>query len=284
MGKAIKVRNELYDSIEMVGLVQTLKDIADNKFFTLMAQKDQFRRFGESFADFFRLLSFAHVKHPLITNANPRVGIIVVTIEGSFLAQFNNSIIRLAFREKEKYDQVQFIGIGDKCVDQLQKHSQNLKIFPGMEKEGHYETAVAVKDYVVGEVMAGRLGKVVICHSWPKSFDTQKYRSSRLLPCDEIIAQQSQFIDEFSNVIQESEPEAMIEFLANLWITSRLFEILVDTTIASAAAQSSFLEDRVGEMKKQVVKVRMKYRKARKGDIDKSLRETFSARMMTLKQ
>lgn len=284
MGKAIKVRNELYDSIELVGLVQTLKDIADNKFFTLMSQKDQFRRFGESFVEFFRLLSFANVKHPLISNDNPKVGIIVVTIEGSFLAQFNNSIMRLAFREKEKYEQVQFIGVGDKCVDQLQKHTPNLKVFPGMEKEGHYETAVAIKDYIVKEVMGGRLGKVVICHSWPKSFDTQKYRTSRLLPCDEIIVQQSQFIDEFSNIIQESEPVAMIEFLANLWITSRIFDILVDTTIASAAAQSSFLEDRVSEMKKQVIKVRMNYRKARKGDIDKSLRETFIARMMTLKE
>ena len=283
MGKAIKVRNELRDSIEMVGLVQTLKDIADNKFFTLMAGKDRFKRFGESFTDFFRLLSFANVKHPLIGNDNPNVGIIVVTIEGSFLAQFNNSIIRLALREKEKYENVKFIGVGDKCVDQLKKHGNDLKLFSDMEKVGMYETAILIKEYIVSEVMSGRLGKVVICHSWPKSFDTQKFRANRLLPCDEIVAQQSQFIDEFSNVIEESEPQQIIEFLSNLWITSRIFEILTDTTIASAAAQSSFLEDRVEEMKKETAKVKMRYLKARKGDIDKSLRETFSARMMTMK-
>ncbi len=283
MGKAIKVRNELHDSIEMVGLVQTLKDIADNKFFTLMGQKDQFKRFGESFTDFFRLLSFAHVEHPLIHNEHPKVGIIVVTIEGSFLAQFNNSIIRLALQEKEKHEQFEFIGVGDKCVEKLAKHTPNLKTFLEMEKHGLYETAMAIKQYIVGEVMAGNMGKVVICHSWPKSFDTQKFRANRLLPCDEILAQQSQFIDEFSNVIEESEPTQIVEFLANLWITSRIYEILTDTTIASAAAQSSFLEDRVDEMRKQTEKVRMRYRKARKGDIDKSLRETFTARMMTMK-
>ena len=45
MGKASKVKVELMDAVEMVYLIQTLKDIADNKFFTLMSQKDRFRRF-----------------------------------------------------------------------------------------------------------------------------------------------------------------------------------------------------------------------------------------------
>lgn len=282
MGKAIKVRNELWDSIELVNLVQTLKDIADNKYFTLMAERNSFKRFGESFVEFFRLLSFAKVNHPLIHNDNPRTGIVVITIEGSFLAQFNNSIVRLAMKEKDKYSDVEFIGVGEKCADKFSRVAPNMKVFTDMEKVGQYETAIKIKDYITDKVMKGELGKVVICHAWPKSFDVQKYRSKRILPCDEIVGQQSQFIDEFSNVIQESSPEAMIEFLAKLWITSRIYEILVDTTIASAAAQSSFLEDRVDDMQKEVKKVRLKYRKARKGDIDKSLRETFVARMITM--
>ena len=89
MGKSHKVKYEYRDSTEMLDLVQTLKDVADNKYFTLTGQRDQFRRFGESFLDFFRLLSFSKVKHPLISNRNPKVGIIVVTIEGSFLGQFS---------------------------------------------------------------------------------------------------------------------------------------------------------------------------------------------------
>lgn len=282
MGKAIKVRNELRDSVELVGLVQTLKDIADNKYFTLMAQRNSFKRFGESFVEFFRLLSFAGVDHPLIRNDNPKVGIIVVTIEGSFLAQFNNSIVRMALKEKDKYGDVELIGVGEKTVDKFSRIAPNIKVFPEMEKVGQYQTAVRIKDYVTDRVMNGDLGKVVICHAWPKSFDVQKFRTKRLLPCDELVGQQSQFIDEFSNVIQESAPRTIIEFLAKLWITSRIYEILVDTTIASAAAQSSFLEDRVDDMRKGVKKVQLKYRKARKGDIDKSLRETFTARMITI--
>ena len=102
MGKANLVKVELRDVTEMVDLIQTLKDIADNKFFTLMSQKSKFRRFGETFVQFFRLISFTDAQHPLISNDYPVTGIIVITVEGSFLGEFNNKIIRLALEEMQK--------------------------------------------------------------------------------------------------------------------------------------------------------------------------------------
>ena len=101
MGKSNKVKSELRDAVEMVDLIQTLKDIADNKFYTLINQKYKFRRFGESFVEFFRLVSLSDGKHPLLSNENKKVGIIVVTIEGSFLGEFNGRILRKAMEEKE---------------------------------------------------------------------------------------------------------------------------------------------------------------------------------------
>ena len=282
MGTASKVKVELSETAEILDLIQTLKDVADNKYFSLIAEKEQFRRFSESFTDFFRMLSFAKVKHPLVANDNPTVGILVITIEGSFLAGFNNNIIRRAMQEKDKHEgaNVRFIGVGDKCEDQLSQHTSNLKMFREMEATGYYETAVAIKEYLIDEIMNDRLGKVHICHAYPKNFDTQKYRSNKLLPAQEMIQIQDQFVDAFENTIQESNSESIVEFLANLWVTTRIYEILVDTTIASAAAQSSFLEDRVEKMKKEKQKVQMRYRKARRADIDKALRETFTARSM----
>lgn len=280
MGKASRVKYELRDSVELVDLVQTLKDVADNKFYTLINDKDQFRRFGESFSEFFRLISFTKEKHPLLSNDNPKVGIIVLTIEGSFLGQFNNSIIRKAIEQAEKNPSYQFIAIGDKALEPLSQISDDVKIFSGLEEKGYYEMALELKDYIVKEIMENRLGRAVICHSWPKSFEVQRPRVTRLLPCDDLIQKQGNFSEEFSNLIEESNPIEILGFLSNLWITTRLYEIIVDTTIASAAAQSSFLEERVEKMRKEVAKTKLRYRKARKGDIDKSLRETFSARMM----
>lgn len=283
MGKANKVKGEFRDAVEMVELVQTLKDIADNKFFTLINQKDRFRRFGETFVEFFRMISFTKAEHPMIGNKVETTLIVVVTAEGSFLGEFNNKILRKAVEEKEKHPTCRFICVGAKGVDRLSQFTPDLKVFLDVENHGLYESAVLIKNYLVEEIMSGRAGKVQVVYSWPKSFDTQKPRVVKLLPCEELITKQTQFVDEFEKIIEESNPSSVIGYLSNLWVTTRIYEILVDTIIASAAAQSSFLEDCVEKMKKERAKVKLKFRKARKGDIDKSLRETFSARMIAIK-
>lgn len=284
MGKANKVKGELLDAVEMVDLIQTLKDIADSKFYTLINQKYKFRRFGESFVEFFRMISLSEAEHPLVGNKNPVTAVLAVTIDGSFLGPFNNKIISLAIRQKEKYDNVVFMGFGEKSKDRLSKESnKEVKLFGGVEIDSLYERALEVKDYLVKEVMENRVGKVIVCYSWPKSFEIQQQRAVQLLPCVDLVAKQTQFVDEFEKVIEESSPTAIIGFLANLWISTRLYEILMDTIIASTAAQASFLEDAVDRMKKERKKVKVKFRKAKKGDIDKSLRETVSARMIAIK-
>ncbi len=283
MGKANKVKGELRDAVEMVDLIQTLKDIADNKFYTLTSKKDTFRRFGESFVEFFRLISLTAADHPLIGNDNPNVGILAVTVEGSFLGAFNNKILRRAIEEQENHAQSKFIAVGSKGYDRLVSLTPDMKAFTDMESVGIYETAVAIKDYLIDEIMNKHLGKVIVVYAWPKSFESQVVRVLKLLPCDDLVTKQSKFGLDLENVILESNPREIIGYLADLWVTTRLYEILFNSLIASAAAQSSFLEDSVDKMKKEREKTKVKYRKAKKGDIDKSLRETFSARMMATK-
>ncbi|MCD4779205.1 MAG: F0F1 ATP synthase subunit gamma [Candidatus Omnitrophica bacterium] len=282
MGKANKVKVELRDAVEMVDLIQTLKDIADNKYFTLVNQRDTFKRFGESFTEFFRLLGLTEVTHPLLKNDNPSVGIIVVTVEGSFLGDFNSKIIRMAIEESKSYDNAKFIAVGGKSVDLLRQQDPDVKLFSRMEEHGMYETALAVKEYIVDEIMGGRLGRIIIYYAFSKSFETIKQKSLHLLPCVDLLEQQKEQVQIVEDVIIESNPNDILGYLANLWVITRMYEIFMETLIAAAAAQSQFLDDSVDKQKKEKKKTLMKFRKAKKSDIDKSLRETFSARMMTV--
>ncbi len=282
MGKANKVKAELVGAADMVNLIQTLKDIADNKFYTPFNQKYKFRRFGESFVEFFRMISLTTVNHLLLSNKHKKTAIVVVTIEGSFLGQFNGKIIAKAIEEKATHEDSVFVAIGSKAVERLKSITPDLKSFTSMEATGYFEMAVNVKNYLVEEIMNGRLGKVVVVYAYPKSFDTQRVRVIKILPCDDLISKQAQFVDVVEKVIEESDPTQVVGFLANLWVSTRLFEIFMDTTIASAAAQAAFLDESVDKQKKEHQKTKIKYRKAKKGDIDKSLRETFSARLMTM--
>ena len=205
MGKASKVKVEVSEVRELVDLIQVLKDVADMKYHALSSQKSKFNRFNESFTDFFGLVCFSQVRHPLVNNQN------------------------------------------------------------------------------LNEVMENRLGHVIVVYPWPKDYTVIKPRAIKLLPCEDLLPQQVQTVEQFNQVIEESDPIDMTGYLADLWLSSKIYEIFYDTNLAAASAQTQQLDSSLGKMRKEREVVKLKYRKARRGDIDKSLREVFSARMMVAK-
>jgi len=281
MGKANKIKGDLDDIIELVQIIQVLKDVADNKFHTLANRKDRFIRFGESFVEFFRMISLSKVRHPLVSNDNPAMGIVVITSEAGFMGDLNNKIIRTALSEQAKHPNSVLIPCGKKGAAKLSKPGVKMKVFEDIEDTGYYETAIHIKNYLIEEIMSGRIGKANVIYPWSKNFMTQKPRIVNLLPCDELLTKQADFVDEIESVIEESDPVDIIGYLADMWIVCRIYEMLHDTTISEAAAQSQQLESSLQKMQKQKKGIQMSFGKAKKADIDKSMREVFTSRMMT---
>jgi ATP synthase F1 gamma subunit len=282
MGKANKVKREFLDVRDLVELVQVLKDIADMKFHDLFAKRGGFQRFGESFAEFFRLLDTVDVLHPLVSNNNPNVCIVLVTTEEGFIGDLNNKVVVRALEERDKYPNAKFVTVGRKGVMKLEMMGfKNEKTFEEIGEKGMYRIAVELKDYLVEQVMNNNFGKVMVVYPWPKDLQTVRARVVKLLPADFIFQKQEQTVESFSQVIQESDPLDIIGYLAGLWTSSKIYEVMLDTSIAAVAAQSQQLDTSLMNVKKEAGNVKLKWRKARKGDIDKSLRETFSSRLMT---
>jgi ATP synthase F1 gamma subunit len=281
MGKANKVKKEFVEVKDLVELVQVLKDIADMRFHDLFARRGGFLRFGETFSEFFRLLERTELKHPLISNSNPGTCIVVITSEEGFIGDLNNKVIVRAMEERDLTPNAKFVTIGRKGVAKIESLGvKNETTFTEVAEQGMYEIAVRLKDYLVKEIMNDRFGRVKVVYPWPKDLQTVKARVVKLLPCDFII-QQKQTIEEFERVIEESDPLEIIGYLAHLWTSSKIYEIMFDTSIAAVSAQSQQLDTSLNNVKKESLGVRLRYRKARKGDIDKSLREVFSSRIMT---
>ncbi len=280
MGKANKIRGDLDDITELVEIIQVLKDVADNKFHMLATRKDRFARFGESFVEFFRMISLSKVRHPLVSNDNPRVGLIMITSEAGFMGDLNNRVIRATLAEKNKYPNTFIIAVGRKGAAKIANQVDEMKVFEELEERGLYNVAIDIKDYVIEEVMEDRLGKVNVIYPWSKNFMVQKPRVVKLLPCDELLTKQADFVDNIEHVIEESDPVDLIGYLADMWLVCRIYEMLHDTTISEAAAQSQQLEASLQKMQKQKKGIQLAFNKAKKSDIDKSMREVFTSRMM----
>ncbi len=283
MGKASKVKGEVVEVRDLVDLIQVLKDVADMKYHAMSAQRVRFNRFSESFVDFFNLVSFSQVQHPLIHNTNPKTAILVVSSERGFVGDLNSRVIARAMEEKEKNPDSVFVTVGKKGISKLEGLGhKSTQVWEDVEDRGLYEVALEIKNYLVKEVMDGRIGRVVAVYPWPKDYAVIKPRAIKLLPCEDLMPQQ-QTVERFTQVIEESDPVDMIGYLADLWFSARVYEIFFDTNLAAASAQTQQLDNSLGKMRKERDLVKLKYRKARRNDIDKSLREVFSARMMAIK-
>jgi ATP synthase F1 gamma subunit len=284
MGKASKVKAEVGEVRDLVDLIQVLKDVADMKYHAMVSQRIKFNRFNESFTEFFSLVGFSEVQHPLVSNSNPNTIILVISSERGFVGDLNSRVVGRAMEEKEKNPQSQFVVVGKKGILKLDGLGQKmLKVYEDVEDIGFYEVAVDIKTYLVKEVMEGRVGKVIIVYPWPKDYTVTKPRAVKLLPCEDLLPKQAQTVEKFRRVIEESDPLDMTGYLADMWLSAKIYEIFFDTNLAAAAAQTQQLDNSLGKMRKEQVVVKLKYRKAKRNDIDKSLREVFSARMMVTK-
>jgi ATP synthase F1 gamma subunit len=227
------------------------------------------------------MLEYTELQHPLISNANPKLCIVVITSEEGFIGDLNNKVVTRALEERERDPDAVFVTVGRKGVAKLEMLGiKSEMVFEEIADQGMYEVSVKLKDYLVDQVMNDRFGKVKVIYPWPKDLQTIKARSVKLLPCDFIAQKQQQSIEKFTKVIEESDPLDIIGYLANLWVSSKIYEMMFDTSIAAVSAQSQQLDTSLMNVKKESLGVRLRYRKARKGDIDKSLREVFSSRLM----
>ncbi len=282
MSKTAKIKSDLDDITSLVEIIQILKDVASNHFYNTAKRKERFEEFAEVFTDFFRMVSLAEATSPLVHSQVDKVAILALTSEGGFMAEMTAKVVRTAVAEAEKFDTHEFIVIGQKGVEKMRTMTtKKFTSFVGIEDKGLFKTALEVKDYIIQQVVEGNYGKVYGVYPRAKTINLIKPFSVKLLPSEELITRQIEIKDTIEKVIVESDLNKIIHYLADIWLTCRLYEMLEDCVVAGFAAQAQQLEASLERLKKDKKGIALNFAKAKKGDIDKSLREVFTASLIT---
>jgi ATP synthase F1 gamma subunit len=231
------------------------------------------------------------VVNPLVRVESKVTGVVILTSDSGFMGGLNLRVIRAGLRAVESVpqEQVELIVIGDKGAAALGDQSQKMKTFAGINQDTIYEQAVVIKDYLMQEVMAKRMGKVVVASPKALSFSSQTIEVIDLLPCGELFDKGAEsevsahvgarrFLAEARNVIVESSFDSMVEYLAGSWVTSKLFEVFEDGKLAEFSARAMHLEGSLQKVEKEYKKVKRKCFKASHELIDKGMRESFAAK------
>ncbi|MFA6636326.1 MAG: F0F1 ATP synthase subunit gamma [Candidatus Omnitrophota bacterium] len=284
MPKAARIKSDLDDVSAMVEIFQILKDVAANHFYNTAKRKEAFVRFADSFVEFFKMVSLAEAKSPLVQTQTKRVGILAITSEGGFMADMTAKVIRTALKEAEKHGATnEIIVIGAKGKEKLRNVTgrTDFTCIEEVEEKGLYKTTLEAKECILQKVKERKIGKVFCVYPRAMSLEFIKPFTVKLLPSEELITQQMDVKDVIEKVIVESNPDDIINHLADVWLTCRLYEMLEDCVIAGFAAQSQQLEASLERLKKDQKGLMAGFRKAKKGDIDQSLREVFTASKIT---
>jgi len=281
MGKATRVKSDLHDVTSLVEIIQILKDVASNHFYNTAKRKERFAEFAVAVTDFFRMVSLAEATSPLVHPHTEKVAIVPITSEGGFMAEMTAKIVRMTLQEGEKHNVDEYVIIGAKGEQKMRPlTSAKITLFTEIEEIGLFNTALNVKDYLIKQTMAGQFGRVLAVYPKARSISLIKPVVVKLLPSEELITRQREIKDTIEKVIIESDLNDVIHYLADVWLTCRIYEMLEDCVIAGFAAQSQQLEASLEKLKKDKKGLMMSFRKAKKGDIDKSLREVFTAKIM----
>ena len=292
-----ELKKELEFNTDLLSLIDTLKNIAGAKYHFLEKQKERFGEFMDAFAGFFRVVNLVDVSNPLVKVESDILGIIVVTSDSGFMGGLNNGVLRAAFAAQGDLpdDKVSYVIIGDKGAGTFSDAGRPHKYFPGINEETCYEQSVEIKDFLVNEVLEGRMGKVVMVYPAPISFTSQKVATVDIRPCSELFDKESDksiaskiegqgLVAESSKVIVESSYSDMLSYLVGVWVTSILALLFEDSKLSEYSARAMHLEGSFQKIEEEHEKLAHNVSKATHEIIDKGMRECHAAKQIKEKK
>jgi len=286
-----QLRRDLRFNTEFLQLILTLKNIAASQYHTLEREKERFSEYMDQFAGFFRVVDMVQVDAPLVSVATDVIGIVLVTSDSGFMGGLNSGVIEAGYDVQGTLppEKVSIIVIGERGVAKLAEKGKEFKAFPGIHQETRFEQALEIRDYIVNEVKEKRIGKVVVVHPRALSFTQQTVDTVPILPCGELFDKRSDSeitrrtgmmkrIADARKVTVESSYPDMVEYLAGMWVASKLFEVFEDSKLAEFAARAMHLEDSSQKLTEELKKLKHQCFRAAHEMVDKSMRESFSSR------
>lgn len=274
-----KLREELDLNMDMTELMDVLKGIAMSEFWALAKKQGRFARFMNAFNGFFNILNFSGIEHPF-AQPTGRLAILMITSNEGFMGGLNTRVIDTALSHPQAKES-ELLIVGEQGAARLGALNQKFTSFPGFDNEQRFEASIKLRDHIVQQTRQGVFGQLVVYYPKPVSFMVQKVEELRLLPAAELFKKREMIEEEeLKDLIVESSLHDMIQYLVEIWIVQKLYEVLEDSKLAEFSARTVHLEESSQLLQGQTKGVRHKYIRRLHELVDKDMRDIFSAQIV----
>jgi F0F1-type ATP synthase gamma subunit len=202
------------------------------------------------------------------------------------MSQLNGRVTYVAFQEYQKYPNASVICLGKRAVDKCRGMGMNIvQTFSQSETPDRYKLAQALREYLMQRILSGKSGRCMVIYLWAKSFNLLKPKIVKLLPASELSGGDEPAAapgepaapkPDRRKFILETSPAQIMTGLANIWVHSRLFEIINDMDLTEAAAQAQQLESAIEGLSTERRSLVTSFRKSSRDDLNKAMREVFT--------
>jgi len=260
-------------------LVETLKTISVAQFRALEQKIKAYGRFDETFEFFLKFIDLAKINHPFLKPSNKLQIVIAVTSDSGLLGGLNMMVVNTAIQQLKQIPG-KLVIVGERGKVYAREANTPFTAFSGIKDEERYIQAIQLRNYVLGKVYENSIGYLKVVYSHPVSLTVQEVRTVPFLPFSEKPKDPRAVKEIFSEVIFESEPGDIVEYLLYLYMGQKLYDIFGLSRLAEFAARFMHLEESSQRLKDMDKKVKLEYFRVRHELIDRNMRELFSARLL----
>jgi len=279
----IKNEREFYK--DFYGLINVLKTIAISQFHSLERKIQTYDELIKTVEKFLNIMDLESIEHPYTNpKENAPLGIVAITSDKGLLGGLNYKIMTAAFGYMQD-PKNQLIIVGQQGQNYVHGMNVFFKGFLVGEDEQRYIRAMQLRDYIIEEVLSGRIGPLKVIYPIAESIQVQKVLELDLLPCTTWKSEDDiKWNEHGEDILLESYPGDLVEYLVFLSMGQKFFEILQFARLAEFAARTVHLEESTEKVKEIDKKLELKYFRARHEVIDQQMRELFTARSLYAEQ
>jgi len=278
------LKKDLEFNIGLLSLIEALKNIAVSQFHALESKMKDYDTLLNAINSFFELIDPNQAKHPFLIPRNKTQIVVAMTSDSGLLGGLNMQVVNAALRELEQMPG-RLVVVGERGKAYAVDAAIPFVYFPGIKEEEQYSQVKQLRDYLVNCFLKESMGFLKVVFPRPISFTVQKAEVVNVLPfCHDSSAGIQSSQAPLPDVILDSRPEDIIEYLVYLWMGQKLSQIFVLSRLAEFAARFVHLEGGSQRLKEMEITLRMQYFHVRHEMVDRNMRELFAARLLYANQ
>ncbi|MDD4202955.1 MAG: F0F1 ATP synthase subunit gamma [Candidatus Omnitrophica bacterium] len=271
----------------MQSLIEALKDIDAVHYLALTKEKNlHFEYYDQIIKDYVKL--FASVAdtygmtHPLLRAKVNIPCVVVLSSDASFMGKLNTELCRTTVQlaESFKTDRYVLVVLGKKGLVRLKSLSGEIISFPSISDKNRYEEVGKLKDFVIEKRMKQEIGELYLVGARSISFVKQEIDVVKLLPPVDLFKERIELkMEKWQEVCVESDFAEIMESLTENWLVTKLYDYAYESKLAQYSARTTHLEGSLDYLKNEVKRVSLQFNKAKRGEGDKAMQETFASLM-----